>query len=83
MTFGSKLLLYVLVGGPLVVLLMFLLLLGPLGWFLAAFLVLGGMVVRSVTRSDDERSPERTNCSACGAPNAVDRGTCRHCGDQL
>jgi hypothetical protein len=82
-TRGSKLMLYVLVGGPIAVGLFVLLLLGPQGWVLAAFLVLGAMVVRSFSASDEDGGPERKSCSACGAPNAVDRETCRHCGGRL
>jgi hypothetical protein len=84
MTTGSKLILYVLVGGPVVVALFFLLLAGPFGWFVAAFLVLAGMALRSLLGSDgDDAVPDRTYCSGCGAPNDTERRRCKHCEEPL
>ena len=83
MTRGSEILIYVLFGIPVAAVLLVLVLAGPLGWFAAAFLVLAGMLVRSLLESSAERTPSRTNCPACGAPNEADRETCSYCGEPL
>jgi hypothetical protein len=83
MTRESELMLYALLGIPVVVLALFLLTMGPLGWFLAAFLGIAVLGAASVFGNDDEGAgPERTNCPACGSRTAAD-GTCDYCGEAL
>lgn len=83
MTDGSKILLYVFVGGPVLLGLFFLFLMGPVGWFLAGFVVLAVMVLRSFSEDETEQTPDKTNCAACGAPNPRDRETCQYCDEAL
>lgn len=81
MTEGSRLILYLLFGIAGVVTLLILLALGPLGWFLAAFLIIATMAYSS--RDSEENNPDRTNCANCGAPNNPARETCKYCDDPL
>ncbi len=66
MTKGSKLLLYLFLGGPVLVVLLFLLTIGPVGWFVAGFLVLGVMVIRSFTE-DTEQAPRKGTARNVGS----------------
>jgi len=81
MTEGSRLILYLLFGMAGLALLLVLLSLGPLGWFLAAFLIIAAIAYSG--RGDDDARPDRTNCAACGAPNLPDSETCKHCGSAI
>lgn len=83
MTLGSKMLLYALLAGPVVLVLFVLFLLGPVGWFAIAFLVLGGMAVLAVVEGRDRDDAPPRNCPACGAPNGPERETCGYCGEAL
>ncbi|WP_135303527.1 zinc ribbon domain-containing protein [Haloarcula amylovorans] len=59
-----------------------LLFLGPVGWLLAALLVLATFVLADFSGVFEEaakRPRERRNCADCGAPNSVERDTCKHC----
>jgi hypothetical protein len=85
MTRESELMLYVLLGIPVVVLAFFLLLVGPLGWFLAAFLGIAVLGAASVLREDEvdgTEGPDRVNCPQCGS--RTDGGeACDYCGEPL
>jgi len=83
MTRGSELLLYLFLGIPVLFVALFLFALGPVGWFLIGFLALGAMAVMAYVEGGEDRTAERTNCGACGAPNDADRETCQYCGDPL
>jgi len=83
MTDESDVLVSVIVGGPLLVVLILLLLMGPLGWFIAIFLGIGVMILRSLTQDDAEEGPDKQNCSACGSLNDPSRERCRHCDEPL
>lgn len=80
MTEGSRLILYLLLGGMGLIVLLVLFSLGPLGWALIVALIIATMAY-SLRR--DTGSPDRTNCARCGSPNPTDRKTCKHCGDPL
>jgi hypothetical protein len=57
-----------------------LLFLGPVGWVLAAAVVVATVVLADFSGLfEDERRRERCNCGQCGAPNPVDSGRCEHC----
>ncbi|WP_276273358.1 zinc ribbon domain-containing protein [Haloarcula litorea] len=61
-----------------------LLFLGPVGWGLAASLVVAGLVLAQYSGVfGAATSTERRNCGDCGAPNRLDREACRHCGASL
>jgi len=80
---GSKLMLYVVVGGPIAIVLFLLLSMGPLGWFIAGFAGIGAMVVRSISQDGSQQGSTARNCPSCGAPNTPDRERCDYCGDPL
>jgi len=83
MTRGSELMLYALLGIPVVVLAFVLLTMGPLGWFLAAFLGIAVLGAASVFGEDEEAvGPERVNCPACGSRTAAGEA-CDYCGEAL
>ncbi len=73
----STLLVYVLVGFPVLLIALFLLSLGPLGLFVFVFFVL--IVMAILTWNDGDEPPARVNCSECGAPNETDSTHCKHC----
>ncbi|MFW6321062.1 MAG: hypothetical protein ACOC0Z_04370 [Halohasta sp.] len=79
MTTESDVLVYVIVGGPLLVVLLLLLLMGPLGWFIAVFLGIGVMILRSLVQDGAEEGSDKENCSVCGSLNDPSRERCRHC----
>jgi len=83
MTDESDVLVYVIVGGPLLVVLIFLLLMGPLGWFISIFLGIGVMILRSLSQDGTEEGSVKENCSACGSLNDPSRERCRHCDASL
>jgi len=83
MTPESKVMLYALVGIPAIVVGFVLLIMGPLGWFLAAFLGIAALVVRSVFGEDDASDgSDRVNCPACGS-RTDPGGECGYCGESL
>ncbi len=75
--------LYLLFGLPALFLAFVLFMLGPLGWFTAAFLLLGTMVVKSVVGADDDVPTASGNCSACGSPLREDDAVCDYCGKSV
>ena len=79
----SDVLVSVFVGIPLFIVFIFLLLMGPLGWFIAVFVGIGVMVLRSFVQDDAEEGPVNENCSACGSLNDPSRERCRHCDEPL
>ena len=79
----SDVLVSVFVGIPLFIVFIFLLLMGPLGWFIAVFVGIGVMVLRSFIQDDAEEGAGKENCSACGSLNDPSRERCRHCGEPL
>jgi len=83
MSGDSELLLYLLVGGPALFVLLLLLLMGPIGWFIAAFLGIAAMVIRSLIDNETEQRPPSQNCPACGAPNDPARESCDYCSESL
>jgi len=83
MTTESDVMVSVFVGIPLFIVFIFLLLMGPLGWFIAIFLGIGVMVLRSLAQDDAEAGSAKTNCSACGSLNDPSRERCHHCHEPL
>jgi hypothetical protein len=83
MTRGSEFLLALLILGPAAAVLVVLVLAGPVGWFLAAFLVLAGMALRAMVGDSEDRTPDRTVCASCGSPSPVENEQCSYCGDPL
>ena len=79
----SELLLYVVVGGPILLIVFLLLLTGPIGWFTIVFIAIGAMVLRSVLEDDPEGGSEKENCPACGSLNPPASERCDHCGESL
>lgn len=77
---GTEVLLALVIGIPAALAGIYLFFLGPLGWFAIAFLVLGGMAVRSLVEDTEDRSRTRTNCPACGSPNDSEDDACAYCG---
>jgi hypothetical protein len=83
MTRESEIMLYVLLGIPVVVLAFFLLMMGPIGWFLAAFLGIAVLGAASLFGEDEEREgPARVNCPQCGSRTDAG-GACDYCGEPL
>jgi hypothetical protein len=82
MTDASDALLYLFVGGPLIVVglyaLAFVLAIGPLGWFVLGFLVVAGIATGRIWVEGGD-AVERTNCPECGAPNLTDAEACEYC----
>jgi len=79
----SELMLYALLGIPVVVVGFLLLTMGPIGWFLVAFLGIAVLGAASVFGEDEEDvGPNRVNCPACGSRTAAG-GDCDYCGDPL
>jgi hypothetical protein len=61
-----------------------LLFLGPIGWLVAACIVVTTLALAGYSGVfDDETQAERRNCEHCGAPNPVDSDDCGHCGATL
>ncbi|MFC7018398.1 MULTISPECIES: zinc ribbon domain-containing protein [Haloarcula] len=61
-----------------------LLFLGPVGWLLAAAVVVATIVLADFSGLfEDETRPRQCNCGQCGAPNPVDSDSCGHCGAAL
>lgn len=83
MNAGSKALLYVFLGGPALLLGVYLFLLGPIGWFVIAFLVIAALATQSLLEDGSDRTPVRTSCPHCGAPNPIERDVCKHCDESL
>lgn len=86
MTDASDALLYLVVGGPLIIVglyaLAFALAIGPLGWFVLGFLVVAGIATGKIWVEGGD-AVERTNCAECGAPNPTDAESCEYCGAAL
>ena len=83
MTTESDVLVSVFVGIPLFIVCLFLLLMGPLGWFIAVFLGIGVIVLRSFVQDNAEEGPVNENCPACGSLNDPSRERCQHCDEPL
>lgn len=83
MTEGSRILLYLLLAGPALVVLLFLFALGPLGWIAAGTVAFCGLMYQAVRGDTEERTPDRASCPDCGAPNAADAERCGYCGAAL
>jgi hypothetical protein len=82
-TEGSRVLLYLVVGGSALVALLVFLSVGPLGWLAVGVLAAAGLLVQTVRADPEEESPDRTACPDCGAPNDPDSARCVHCDTPL
>jgi hypothetical protein len=80
---GSELLLYVVVGGPLLLTVFLLLLAGPIGWFIVVFIGIGAMVLQSFREDEPEGGSAKENCPACGSLNPPSSETCDYCGESI
>jgi len=83
MTDASELLLYVVVGGPILLVVGVLLLTGPLGWFTVVFVAIGAMVLRSLLEDEPPGGSDRENCPACGSLNPPPSESCDHCDEPV
>ena len=79
----SDLLLYMVVGGPLLLTVFLLLLAGPIGWFSVIFIGIAVMVLRSFRQDEPEGGSAKENCPACGSLNPPSSETCDHCGESI
>jgi hypothetical protein len=79
MTEGSRFLLYLLLAGVALLALPLVLALGPLGWIAAGVVGFGALLYQALRDDPDERTPGRTACPDCGAPNDPDAERCGYC----
>jgi Flp pilus assembly protein TadB len=79
MTGSSRVLVYLVLAGPALVVLVVLLAMGPLGWVAAGTIAFGTMIYRAVREDPAEQTPDRASCLNCGAPNDPDAGQCDYC----